>query len=350
VVEPVQAAVDALQQNIVATSQVTLDGLKSHLRTMETNEGNLVADALLWQAARLAADFGVPAPDIGIQNGGGVRNNSEIPPGDLSEFDTFSILPFPNFVTVIPDLPRGQIKEIFENAVSRVEFVDGRFAQVSGMSLVWDPNGTAQVLDADQNVVTPGTRVVRIALENGDVIVDNGAVQPGPPVTVATIDFLATGGDEYPFRGAAYTKLGVTYQQALRNYLAGGLGGVVTAALYPEGDEGRITTGTALNNLFAKSPAPERDYDYALEQNHPNPFNPTTSIRFTLPAAGAYTLTVYDIAGRSVWKSNGSGSVGPNSVVWNGVDSRGSSVASGVYFYKLTSGTFSQTRKMTLMK
>jgi 5'-nucleotidase len=57
---------------------------------------------------------------------------------------------------------------------------------------------------------------------------------------VATIDFSARGGDQYPFRGAPFTVVGVSYQQALRNYIVDGLGGTITAADYPEGGEGRI--------------------------------------------------------------------------------------------------------------
>jgi 5'-nucleotidase len=78
------------------------------------------------------------------------------------------------------------------------------------------------------------------------VIVTGGAVQPGGPIDIATIDFSARGGDMYPFRGAPFTTLGVVYQQALFNYIVdpaaqGGLGGVISAAQYPEGGEGRIT-------------------------------------------------------------------------------------------------------------
>ena len=74
------------------------------------------------------------------------------------------------------------------------------------------------------------------------MIVDGGAVMTGPALTVATIDFLARGGDEYPFRDAPFTILGVSYQQALANYLQdpAGLNGTVTSVDYPDGGEGRI--------------------------------------------------------------------------------------------------------------
>jgi 5'-nucleotidase len=82
--------------------------------------------------------------------------------------------------------------------------------------------------------------VLSLRLDNGTYIVQNGAVVPGAPeVTVATIDFIARGGDQYPFP-AGSTTLGVSYQQALENYIVDGLGGVISAAEYPEGGAGRI--------------------------------------------------------------------------------------------------------------
>jgi 5'-nucleotidase len=227
---------------LIGTSEVYLNGVREDVRTQETNEGDLIADSLFWQADQLAADFGVSAPDVALQNGGGIRNDSVIPAGDITELDTFDMVPFPNFVTVLEGIPPDQFKEIMENAVSRVEFVDGRFAQISGFTFVWDPTGTPQELDGDGNVVTPGTRVVTIELDDGTDIVQGGAVVAGAPdVTVATIDFLAKGGDQYPFRGAPFTSLGVTYQQALSDYIEVGLGGLISAGDYPEGGEGRIT-------------------------------------------------------------------------------------------------------------
>ena len=242
VVDPVEAALAELAATVIGTSEVDLNGLRAPgVRTMETNEGNLIADSLKWQAEQLAAAYGVPLPDVALQNGGGIRNNTIIPAGDITLLDTFSMVPFPNFVTIVPNIPRGQFKEILENAVSRVEFSDGRFAQIAGFSFSWDPTGTPQILDADWNVVTPGTRVVDVALDDGTPIVTAGVVVAGPDLTIATIDFLARGGDQYPYRGAPFTNIGVTYQQALANYIEFGLGGLISAADYPEGGEGRIT-------------------------------------------------------------------------------------------------------------
>jgi 2',3'-cyclic-nucleotide 2'-phosphodiesterase (5'-nucleotidase family) len=235
VVAPVEAFVSELAARIVATSEVELDGRRSQVRTVETNLGNLVADALLWQARERAVEFGAPLPQVALQNGGGIRNDNVIPPGSLSELTTFSVLPFSNFLAVVPNLSREQFKELLENAVSRVEFTDGRFAQIGGFEFSYTTTGTtAQVVDNAGQVLTAGTRVRSAVLDDGTVIVADGVVQPGPGITIATIDFLANGGDQYPYRGVPFTIFtGVTYQLALENYLRTGLSGVVTAAAYP---------------------------------------------------------------------------------------------------------------------
>ena len=154
------------------------------------------------------------------------------------------MLPFPNFVTVVPAVPAAQFREIMENAVSKVERTSGRFAQISGFTLVWNPDGVAQELDESGNVTRRGGRIVEITLDTGAGIVRNGSVVSGAPdIHVATVDFLARGGDQYPYRDARFTRLGVTYQQALVNFIREALGGRITAAAYPEGGQGRITTG-----------------------------------------------------------------------------------------------------------
>ncbi len=252
VVDPVEAYLAALGETVIATSEVDLDGLRSSVRSMESNEGNLIADALKWHAEQVAADYGVPVPDVALQNGGGIRNNTIIPAGPITELDTWDMVPFPNFVTFVPDIPRTQFKEILENAVACTQANDivvnpncgsGRFAQISGFSFEWSAAGIGQILDDAGNVTTPGTRVVEVALDDGTVIVTGGTVVPGAPIQIATIDFLANGGDQYPYRGAPFIQLGATYQQALSNYIQdpAGLNGMISAADYPFGGEGRIT-------------------------------------------------------------------------------------------------------------
>ncbi|GAA1090040.1 bifunctional metallophosphatase/5'-nucleotidase [Nocardiopsis composta] len=240
--EPVGKHLDELAEDTAATSEVPLDGVRDPgVRTAETNLGNLVADAVLAAGRAKAGEYGVPEPQLALQNGGGIRNNSVLPAGPVSELDTYSVLPFANQVAVVPELPRSQVKELLENAVSRIPAADGRFAQVAGVEFGYDAGRTAQQVNDDGEVLTAGERVRDAVLADGTVLVADGQVVEGDPVTVATIDFSAAGGDQYPFRGADFTPVGTVHQQALSAYLRGDLGGTVTAADYPEGGEGRIT-------------------------------------------------------------------------------------------------------------
>jgi hypothetical protein len=91
---------------------------------------------------------------------------------------------------------------------------------------------------------------------------------------------------------------------------------------------------------------------YALYQNVPNPFNPTTVIRYGVPSGGAaVTLTIYDVRGGLVRTLvNGVQTSGEKQVRWDGKDEQGQSVATGVYFYRLSAPGFVETRKMMLLK
>jgi hypothetical protein len=88
-----------------------------------------------------------------------------------------------------------------------------------------------------------------------------------------------------------------------------------------------------------------------LEQNTPNPFNPSTNIRYRLGAPGQVTLRVYDIRGRLVRTLvDDARDAGPHSVLWDGRDDGGTRVASGLYFYRLDAGAVVESRKMVLVQ
>jgi flagellar hook assembly protein FlgD len=93
---------------------------------------------------------------------------------------------------------------------------------------------------------------------------------------------------------------------------------------------------------------------FELSQNHPNPFNPTTTIEYAIPASAgsvAVKVAVYDVAGRLVRTLvDRAESPGLHSVVWDGRDARGAPVGSGVYFYRIDAGGFRADRKMVLLK
>ncbi len=90
---------------------------------------------------------------------------------------------------------------------------------------------------------------------------------------------------------------------------------------------------------------------FALDQNVPNPFNPTTTITFSLPSAAMTELSIYDVAGRCLATLiSRNMPAGRASVQWDGDDDVGNRVASGVYFYRLRAGENVETRKMVLLK
>jgi hypothetical protein len=88
-----------------------------------------------------------------------------------------------------------------------------------------------------------------------------------------------------------------------------------------------------------------------VAQNRPNPFNPVTEIAFSTPARGAVAVKVYNLRGELVTTLlNGVVEAGPQAVTWNGTDARGTSVASGIYVYRVEGFGQVETRKMALIK
>ncbi|MBD1870136.1 5'-nucleotidase C-terminal domain-containing protein [Cyanobacteria bacterium FACHB-471] len=309
-IAPVQESVEALAENVLATSEVDLNGQRGDftagtpgVRTQETNLGNLIADALLATGTDLADDFGVEAPTIALQNGGGIRNNSIISAGDFTELDTFSILPFANFVSIVPDVSAERLKLILENAVSNVENTDGRFAQISGFKFAYDLTGTAQVTDdVTGEITTTGTRVKTVILNDGTVIVEDGQVVSGVPnISIATIDFLARGGDEYPFGGADFINLGTTYQQALEDYVSSVLSGEITAEDYSEDASTRIFVGEIPTDQIPTEPSEPGEPGKPGEPGEPDePGDPSVSV--PEPTSALAMLMFGALGAGSLWQ------------------------------------------------
>ena len=90
---------------------------------------------------------------------------------------------------------------------------------------------------------------------------------------------------------------------------------------------------------------------YALGQNYPNPFNPTTTINYTIPKEGSVKIEVYDITGRLVTTLvNNTMSAGAYKVTWDGKNSSGQSVGSGIYLYRIQANDFVSVKKMVMLK
>jgi hypothetical protein len=103
--------------------------------------------------------------------------------------------------------------------------------------------------------------------------------------------------------------------------------------------------------LFAAGPIATPALPLTLYQNSPNPFNPSTTMGYYLPEKCQVRLEIYDISGRSITSLvDRQQEKGSYAVEWNGKDEQGGLVASGVYFYKLTAGKETISRKMVLLR
>jgi hypothetical protein len=102
-----------------------------------------------------------------------------------------------------------------------------------------------------------------------------------------------------------------------------------------------------VNNADEQTP----ELQTALGRNYPNPFNPTTTISFTLAEAGPASLRIYNSRGQLVKQlANADYAVGQHNLIWDGRDQQGRPVSSGLYFYRLNTKHYQQSRKMILMK
>jgi 5'-nucleotidase/UDP-sugar diphosphatase len=264
VVVPVQNYIAALNATLIGTTAVALTGSNGvtnspvgsytgGVRNAETGLGNLVADAMRFAGSA----------DVAIQNGGGIRT-SIAGPGNVSIGDTFNVLPFTNLVKRAPVMNATQLKDLLEHSVatsSPLGAINGRFAQISGIKVNYDTTQPART------TLGTGSRIRRVVLDNGAVLIDGGTVQPGAPTfSFATIDFTANGGDLYPFAANNVVFENsvdtITYQQALADFILvsktlGGLqrdsvadGDEITANMY--GRENPFDThGRLIDNAVA---------------------------------------------------------------------------------------------------
>lgn len=161
----IQTGQDQLLSEVVGTTAVELDGLRDHVRTQETNLGNLVADAMR---------IGTGA-DVAITNGGGIR--SSIPAGNITKKDLVTVFPFGNYV-VTKQVQGKAILEALEHGLRAYPESLGGFPQVSGITICFDASKPA------------GSRVVEAKINGQPLNADEKYL-------LATNDFMAVGGDDY---------------------------------------------------------------------------------------------------------------------------------------------------------
>jgi 5'-nucleotidase/UDP-sugar diphosphatase len=171
-VEAFEASLDATLNVEIGVTETALDSRRNVVRGEESTMGNLIADAM--RAATGA--------DIALMNGGGIRADRTYDAGaKLTRRDILTELPFGN-LTQLTELPGSQVLAALENAVSQVEKGAGRFAQVSGVSFVYDATAEA------------GKRV-------SEVMVAGSPLEADKLYRVAVNNFILGGGDGYAALG-----------------------------------------------------------------------------------------------------------------------------------------------------
>jgi len=239
-VETTNTAVDAQLSEKFAVTEVLLDGNRAPgVRTQETNLGDFATDALLW-AAREA--LGADAVDAAITNGGGIRTSIQI--GNVTMKDMKTVFPFGNTVAIVT-LTGAQLLEGLEAATCSTPAAIGAFPQVSGITFTIDAtveyvNGEMYPDSTYYSPENPGARVT-------NVTVGGQALDLSKTYVVATNDFTAAGGDTYyVFKDKPVYNTYVAMEDALVNYTAQVLGGVIGAKY--AAPAGRITV---ISNPFA---------------------------------------------------------------------------------------------------
>jgi len=283
----------------------------------DTPVGNLVTDAMM----------SVTDTDIAITPGGATAQ--PLYQGPIVAADVFRMVGY-GFNTINGLGYRLATFEItaesliagLEFGVHDIENGDEYLIQVSGMSYSYNPN-------AD-----PWSRIILESVMIGDEPIDFGATY-----TVTSSEFVAAVLDYLEIGYSNVEILGVSEFEAVVAYVS------LADTIYPL-IEGRIMCVPQVDADDPVVPPGSK-----LEGNYPNPFNPATTIKFSIETENQVSLEIYNLKGQKVRTLvNEIRSEGLYSQMWNGKDEYDNNVTSGIYLYKLKAGDFQQTKKMILMK
>ncbi len=240
VIEPLLAAMETLRGNEAAQVQVALDATAENLRARETNFGNLLADAVLALARSQAQGFNAGNASAALVDAGAVLIDEVLADGSsVSRADTFDLVDVQRTLAVMTNVSATGLKQLLEWSLANVGGPE--FLQLTGLRMEWDPNGTAQVLGADGEVVTAGTRVRQLRIIGGATLVENGEVRENAPnLSLATTDRLAQGLLGNPIVGTSRVNLGLSLPQALDRFLVEALQRRIRSNDFPVGGRERI--------------------------------------------------------------------------------------------------------------
>lgn len=230
VIQRIQQQIDADYGAVFAQSEVQLNGEKAQVRTGETNLGDLITDAMLWQAGTLGEKV-----DAAVNNGGGIRASLSV--GDLTKKDINTVLPFGNTLYLVK-LTGAQLLEALEASTCSLPESIGAFPQVSGIEYTVN---TGAKFSSTENY--PGSTygkpnaVNRVTIQS----VGGAAFDLAETYTIVTNDFLGAGGDTYyTFKSSPVGyDTGVPLDEVLMDYITAQCKGTITKAAYGQ-TAGRI--------------------------------------------------------------------------------------------------------------
>jgi hypothetical protein len=233
-------------------------------------------------------------------------------------------------------------------------------------------DGVVMSMNLREEKVLPGQLItVDVSLANAEALQGYGFsvefddakfefVEAGP----AAEDMLKAGGAETPLFLKHVDGNKVMVANALTGEPVSGEGQVVTLTFKVLGDfedlarfdiseavlfdgEGQSNPAVVLGSLEIQTTPTE----FSLLQNYPNPFNPETNIKYNLAEGAGVQLRIYNIVGQVVRTLvSEQQSAGRYQVRWDGTDDRGSAVSSGIYFYQISAGSFSDVKRLMLLK
>lgn len=230
VIRRIQQQIDADYGAVFAQSEVQLNGEKAQVRTGETNLGDLITDAMLWQAGTLGEKV-----DAAISNGGGIRASLSV--GGLTKKDINTVLPFGNTLYLVK-LTGAQLLEALEASTCSLPESIGAFPQVSGIEYTVN---TGAKFSSTENY--PGSTYGKPNAVNRVTIqrVGGAAFDPAETYSIVTNDFLGAGGDTYyTFKSSPVGyDTGVPLDEVLMDYITAQCKGTITKAAYGQ-TAGRI--------------------------------------------------------------------------------------------------------------
>ena len=179
--EPLKAEAEKISKKYLGSTSTYINMIRDEVRTKETTGGNFITDAIKDK---------FPQVDIVLHNGGGIRGDNIISPGDISILDIIEMHPFGDDIIIL-GLSGKDLKLTLERSVSSLPFSSGGFLQISGACFTADVSKTPQQMSVDYDkILFPGERVIDIKI-NGIPLEDDKIYK------IATNHFIANGGNGY---------------------------------------------------------------------------------------------------------------------------------------------------------